>query len=665
MTIRILMHHFVTLILVAYAATSTTAEENAAIEQRLATTVKYLSSDELEGRGVGLVGLDKAADYIAGEFARLGLKTDLYVGGPFQRFTMTTGAKRGEDSSLSFVAPHGKRTELKLDEAFTPLALGGAGKFDLPLAFVGYGITAKDEGYDDYASIDVKGKAVIILRHEPQQDNPHSKLNGDKHSTHAPFVRKVSNAYEHGAAAVLFVTDEFDIKKNVAQFESRWQTAIDQLAEVQAKFKQIEKPSDDQRAKHRETIDQLVTEIQKWQKQIVDAGDPLLPFRGAGDTSERRDMPVLYCRRAKIDRVLRDALNEDLAAIEHEIDKDFTPRSRDLAGWRVRGEADVSWTQTEVKNVVAVLEGEGPHADETIVIGAHYDHWGRGGSGSADPDSTEIHNGADDNASGTAALIEVARELKAHGKLPRRIVFIAFTGEELGLIGSARYVREPLFPLDKTVAMLNMDMVGRMNDNKLIVYGTETATQFNSLVDRLGKEFGFEISKKPEGFGPSDHSSFYAKQIPVLHYFTGTHSDYHRPSDDFDKLNIPGIRRVAKMMAATAIALAEAPDQPTYLETKGSQFAGGGGDRPYFGSIPDFAQEKPGYALMGVSKGGPAEKAGIKGGDIIVQFGDSKIGNLNDFDSALRKFKAGDKVPVVIQRGDAAVKLEVVLDPPK
>jgi hypothetical protein len=235
----------------------------------------------------------------------------------------------------------------------------------------------------------------------------------------------------------------------------------------------------------------------------------------------------------------------------------------------------------------------------------------------------------------------------------------------LGLIGSARYVREPLFPLDKTVAMLNMDMVGRMNDNKLIVYGTETATQFNSLVDRLGKEFGFEISKKPEGFGPSDHSSFYAKEIPVLHYFTGTHSDYHRPSDDFDKLNIPGIRRVAKMMAATAIALAEAPDQPTYLETKGSQFAGGGGDRPYFGSIPDFAQEKPGYALMGVSKGGPAEKAGIKGGDIIVQFGDSKIGNLNDFDSALRKFKAGDKVPVVIQRGDAAVKLEVVLDPPK
>ena len=641
------------------------AEENSAIEQRMAETVKYLSSDELEGRGIGLPGLDKAADYIASEFAKLGLKTDLYDDGPFQKFEMTTGAKRGPNNSLAFVEPDGKRTELKLDEGFTPLAIGGAGKFDAPLAFVGYGITAKDEGYDDYAGIDVKGKAVIILRHEPQQDNPHSKFNGDKHSAHAPFVRKVSNAYEHGAAAVLFVTDEFDIKKNAAQFEGRWQTAIDQLIEAEAKFKQIEKPSDDQRSKHRETVGQLVAEIQKWQKEFVEAGDPIVSFEGAGDTGERREMPVVYCRRSVVDNILRTALGKDLATIEREIDKDLTPQSQALADWRVQGQADVSWTQAEVKNVVAVLEGEGLHADETIVIGAHYDHLGRGGAGSADPGSKEIHNGADDNASGATALIEVARQIVAHGKLPRRIVFIAFTGEETGLIGSARYVREPLFPLDKTVAMLNLDMVGRLDGNKLIAYGTGTASEFDPLVDKLSKEHGFEVSKKPEGFGPSDHSSFYSKKIPVLHYFTGTNSDYHRPSDDFDKLNIPGMRRVAQVTAATALALANAPEPPKYLETQGGQFAGGGGDRPYFGSVPDFSQDKPGYALMGVTKGGPAEKAGIKGGDIIVKFGDSKIGNLSDFDSALRKFKAGDKVPVLVERGATEVKLEVVLDPPK
>ena len=653
------------LALVSTLAATVSAEENSAIEQRMAAATKYLASDEMEGRGVGLAGLNKAADYIAGEFVKLGLKTDLYSDGPFQKFTMSTGAKRGENNSLTLVTPDGKATELKLDEGFTPLALGGAGKLDLPMVFVGYGITAKDEDYDDYAGIDVKGKAVVILRHEPQQDNPHSKFNGDKHSPYAPFTRKVSNAYEHGAAAVLFVSDDFDIKKNVAQFESRWQAAIDELAEAQAKFKQIEKPSDDQRAKHRQTIGQLIAEIEKWQKEFVGAGDPLLSFQGAGDTGERREMPVFYCRRSVIDGMVHAALGKDLATIEREIDKDFTPRSQDLSGWRVRGHADITWTQTEVKNVVAVLEGEGPHADETIVIGAHYDHWGRGGPGSADPGSTEIHNGADDNASGTAALLEVARELVARGKLPRRIVFIAFTGEELGLVGSSRYVREPLFPLDKTLAMINMDMVGRLTENKLIIYGTGTATQFDPLVDRLGKEFGFEVSKKPEGFGPSDHSSFYAKKIPVLHFFTGTHSDYHRPSDDFEKLNIQGARRVAQLVTATAIALAEASERPAYLETKAGQFAGGGGDRPYFGSVPDFAQDAPGYALMGVTKGGPAEKAGIKGGDVIVQFGESKIGNLNDFDSALRKFKAGDKVPVLVKRGKEDVKLEVVLDPPK
>jgi hypothetical protein len=641
------------------------SEDNSVIEQRMADSVKLLASDELEGRGIGLPGLDKAADYIAGEFARIGLKTDLYDGTAFQKFTMSTGSRRGERNSLAFVAPDGTTTELKLDESFTPLAIGGDGKFDVPLVFAGYGITGKDEQYDDFAGIDVKGKGVILLRHEPQQGNPHSIFNGDKHSAHAPFTRKVSNAYEHGAAAVLFVSDEFDIQKSVAQFERRWQTAIDELAEAQAKFKQLEEPSDDMRSKHRETIARLTTEIQKWQQRIVDAEDPILKFQDAGESGEKREMPVFYCRRSVIDRIVKAALGKDLAVIEREIDKSFHPQSAALAGWKVRGEADVITTRADVKNVVAVLEGEGPTAEETIVIGAHYDHWGRGGSGSAAPGSTEIHNGADDNASGVTALLEIAGELKACGKLPRRIVFVAFTGEEEGLIGSSRYVREPLFPLDKTVAMLNLDMVGRLNEEKLIVYGTGTADTFDALAERLAKDGGFKLSKQPEGFGPSDHSSFYAKQIPVLHFFTGTHSDYHRPSDDVEKLNIPGMRRIAQAVTAAAISIATAPERPKYVEVKSNQFAGGGGDRPYFGSIPDFAQDQPGYALMGVTKGSPAEKAGLKAGDIIVQFGESKIGNLSDFDSALRKFKAGDKVTVLARRGNEEVKLEVVLDPPK
>jgi hypothetical protein len=650
------------------------AEDDKADEQRLLETVKYLASDELEGRGVGTKGLDLAADYLAGQFRAAGLKTDLYDGSPFQKFKMTIGSSLGPNNSLALVGPaatDGKvqeRIELKLGEQFNPLAMGGSGKFDLPLAFVGYGISGKEEKYDDYAGIDVKGKAVIILRHEPQQANPHSAFDGTNNSQHAPYKRKLSNAYEHGAAAVIFCTDEFEIQKNLAQLRKRYQAAVDDLIEEDAKFKKIATPGGEDWKKHQEQVQKAVEDIQTFAKQLQEAQDPLLGFDGGGsDQVDGRNFPVLFCRRSALAPVIQAALGSSLSQLEKEIDKGPAPQSRDLAGWRAVGETSVERQEVEVKNVVGVLEGEGPLANETIVLGAHYDHLGWGGNGSMAPGVREIHNGADDNASGTTVLVDVARRLAARGKkLPRRLMFIAFTGEERGLIGSARYVRHPLFPLESTVAMLNMDMVGRLQDEKLIVHGTGTASEFDGLVDRLGKEFGFQITKKPGGFGPSDHSSFYGAKVPVLFLFTGSHKDYHRPSDDVDKLIVSGMRRVGSMMTDIAIALAEAPERPHYQDAPGgAETLGGGGDRPYFGSIPDFAQDQVGYALTGVTKGGPAERAGIKAGDIIIQLGDSKIGNLEDFDSALRKFKAGEKAPVVVKRGTEQVKVEVTLDPPK
>jgi Zn-dependent M28 family amino/carboxypeptidase len=322
-----------------------------------------------------------------------------------------------------------------------------------------------------------------------------------------------------------------------------------------------------------------------------------------------------------------------------------------------------------VKNVLAVLEGEGPLANETVVIGAHYDHVGRGGPGSGSlavaPWTTDIHNGADDNASGTVSLLEVARRFAGRNEKPRRrLVFIAFTAEERGLLGSARYVREPRFPLESTVAMVNMDMVGRLKDDKLIVYGTGTAAEFDPLINDLNKKYEFKITKHPEGFGPSDHSSFYAKQIPVFHFFTGTHQDYHRPSDDFEKINYAGMSRIADMVTEVVDTIAKGDKRPEYKEVRSAQ-PKRDGDRPYFGSIPDFGQEGMGYALMGVVKGSPADTAGLKAGDIIVKLGESRIGSLEDFDSALRKFKAGDKVPVTVKRGDQMVTVMVTLAPPR
>jgi hypothetical protein len=657
----------------SFISAARAAEEAGAVESRLSQGVGYLASDELEGRGVGTKGLDLAADYIAAQFREIGLKTELFEGQPFQKFKMTTGASLGPRNELTLVgpAPEGgepRQIDWKLGEQFNPLAIGGSGKLDLPLVFVGYGITAKDENYDDYANVDVKGKAVLILRHEPQQANPHSVFDGDKNSEHAPFKRKISNAYEHGAAAVIFVTDNFDIRKTVEAARKRFQAAVAELNELSAKFKAINQPSAEVIAKHEEQVAALAKKAKKVADQMRADGDPLLPFDGAGpDAADGRNFPVIYCRPSAVDEIVRASLDTTLAALETEIDKGPTPHSRELAGWRIVGETSVERHEAEVKNVVGVLEGEGPLAEETIVIGAHFDHLGYGGAGSAAPGVTEIHNGADDNGSGTAVLIEIAHKLASRTtKLPRRVVFVAFTGEERGLIGSARYVRNPLVPLDKTVAMLNLDMVGRLQDEKLIVHGTGTASEFDALIDRFGKEYGFQITKKPGGFGPSDHSSFYAAKVPVLFFFTGSHKDYHRPTDDVDKLSVGGMRRIGDMVSEIAVVLAQAGERPHYMEVKGgNETLGGGGDRPYFGSIPDFSQDEPGYALTGVTKGGPAERGGIKAGDIIVEFGDSKIGNLEDFDSALRKYKAGDKVPVVVKRGAERVKLEITLDPPK
>src|SRR5205814_8834025 len=217
-----------------------------------------------------------------------------------------------------------------------------------------------------------------------------------------------------------------------------------------------------------------------------------------------------------------------------------------------------------------------------------------------------------------------------------------------------------------TVAMLNMDMVGRLRDDKLTIFGAGTSPIWDDMLKRLAKAAHFELSLQPEGMGPSDHQSFFMKQIPVLHFFTGTHGDYHRPSDDWEKINIPGTERIVDLIEKLVDDVARLPDRPAYVAVKGTaQIGERSGSRPYFGSVPDFGVEKPGYSLAGVAPGGPADKAGLKAGDRIVQLGTHRIENLSDFDLALRAFAPGDPVEVAVMRGDERVTLKVVLDKPR
>ncbi len=653
-------------------AYSSEREANSASEARLLDSVKYLASDELEGRGIGTEGLNKAAEFLAEEFRSLGLNTKVFDGSPFQEFTVSASPELGpkDQNRLTLRGPGQsggelKSLELKLGENFNSLAIGGSGKVEAPLVFVGYGITAPEHNYDDYDGLDVQGKVVLMLRKEPRQTGGGGEFGGPHPSEHALFSTKVENAVKHGAAAIIFVNDHHELTSKLAGARDAWQKAVEQLASAHQKFKDLGDNSSEAFVKHREEIAGILEKIQEHAKNLDADPDALLAFDQAGDDSKHADLPIFFVRRGAIEPLIQHALGARLNELEAEIDEDLKPRSRPLNGWTVSGETNIARRKVQVKNVAAVLEGEGPHANETIVVGAHYDHLGMGGAGSLAPWTRDIHNGADDNASGTAALLEVAHRLTARGEKPtRRILFIAFTGEERGLLGSAHYVKNPAFPLETTVGMINMDMVGRLVDDKLVVYGTGTAEGFDALVDRLNEEHNFQITKNESGYGPSDHTSFYAKGVPVMHLFTGTHRDYHRPSDDYDKVNIEGMRRVTDLVEQIVLEIASLPERPKYLETRRPETAARG-KWPYFGSVPDYASEAKGLALQDVAKGGPAEQAGLRAGDVITEFGAKEITGIEDFAAVLSQHKAGDKVRVKALRDEKEIIVEVTLAPPR
>lgn len=307
---------------------------------------------------------------------------------------------------------------------------------------------------------------------------------------------------------------------------------------------------------------------------------------------------------------------------------------------------------SSVMNVVGLIPGRGRLADETVVLGAHYDHLGMGGSGSLDPDSLGVvHNGADDNASGTAVLIETARQLGTRAAdETRTIVFVAFTAEELGLIGSDHYVKNPVRPNESTYAMINFDMVGRLSENKLIVIGTGSATQMPALVDSINSHNALLLTKTDDPWGRSDHSSFYSAKIPVVHLFTDTHTDYHRTTDDWDKIDYDGAAQVAFFAGDLAWSFATRRTPLTYIDVPQPVQAMGGGSGASLGTIPDMSGSPGGVRLNGVRAGSPAEVAGLQAGDILIQIGEHEFADLYGMTDALRAHKPGDTVKLVVMR---------------
>ena len=317
------------------------------------------------------------------------------------------------------------------------------------------------------------------------------------------------------------------------------------------------------------------------------------------------------------------------------------------------------------QNVVAMVTGRDPALqDQYVVLGAHFDHLGRSSDGALDPEAGKaIRNGADDNASGTAAILELARRLAAH-PTKRSILIVHFSGEELGLLGSQWFVEHSPVPLDRVDAMLNFDMVGRLRKERLIVYGLGTATELSALVDGANVTPRLDLVKQDDGFGPSDHSSFYAKGIPVLHFFTDLHEDYHRATDDVEKIDAAGEVRVVDLAERITRAIADRPARLTPVRTAPKQVMSSQreGSNVYLGTIPDMAASGvTGLRLTGVRAGSPADKGGLKAGDVIVLFGGREVRDLYTYSDALYAHHPGEEVEVVYQRGGTQHSTTVTL----
>lgn len=374
--------------------------------------------------------------------------------------------------------------------------------------------------------------------------------------------------------------------------------------------------------------------------------DPLLPLRPEGNIGGAGIIAV-HARQAIVRGwLIRPGVDPNSKAA-------MTPRA---LGIKVKLSVQMTPKKATVRNVLGVVQGSDPSlSKEYVVIGAHYDHLGYGGAGSLAPDQNGIpHVGADDNASGTALLLAIAKAVATMPKKPARsILFCAFAGEELGLLGSAAFVEKPTIPIEQMTAMLNMDMVGRLREQKIAVLGSQTAKEWTEIIEAANKELGLTLGLSGDGYGPSDQTSFYVKKIPVVHFFTGAHEDYHKPSDTWDKINADGGATVAKLVMRTALAVAAAPQRMAVIESAPPSPTGGGDSRgygAYLGTIPDFGGATGGVKLSGVKKGSPAESAGLKGGDVLTSLAGKKLSSLEDMTYVLRELKPGEEVEITYLR---------------
>ncbi len=579
--------------------------------KRFKNHVEFLASDTLGGRGVGSQGIEKAAEYIAEEFQKIGIEPCGQGDDYFQSFSMTMQRSLTPGGRLEFGT---EGQSLQQERDFIPMSFSSDGEFSGKVAFCGYGIVAPERNRDDFAGIDPRGRVLLIFTGEPPS---WSDKNGFA-TRYAMLSDKIYNAKDRGALAVLFVDPA------------------------------PEKGEDDRLAP-------------------FDSEDP-----------DEYGLPAFQLRRAAVDAELKRIAAPTLLELEARLnaDKGTGAHSMDLAGTRSSGRAAFRANVAIARNVVGILHGSEP-ATGSVVIGAHYDHLGirkpmtrrfKRGKLIRENEAPQIHNGADDNASGVAGLLEIARRFAAAPKPRRNVVFVAFTAEESGLHGSKFYLTQPCEPLEGTVAMLNMDMIGRMprRSNRVQVFGLDTSAEFRQIVDAAASSLGLTVQPGQDAGGRSDHAPFVRRGIPSMHFFSGHHADYHKPTDDTRKINAAGGVKVAELVYRVAEDLATRSERPTFQQTSHGGFDSASAPTASYkvvmGLSPNYVNDgQPGMGVDGVTSQGPADLAGMKAGDRILRISDKPIANIYDYMAATRNNQGGDVVEVIVLRDGKEKTLKVKL----
>jgi len=591
------MHSRTTLALALLLIPPVATAQNPAAEinaNDLKTYIRYLASDELAGRASGAPGNEAAARYIARYIHDWGLIPLGDSGTYFQHFQFVSSVRSGPGNALRLEGKPvaGGMLNAAPDADFRPLGFTSNGTVSGPLVFAGYGISATDSSYDDFRNLDVRGTIIVVLRYSPDGSDPHGTL-----TRFSSFQSKTRAARDRGALGFIVVTGPADEQED---------------ALIKLRFDQS--------------------------------------FGNSG-------IPSVSMRRALLEPLVAGS-GWTLQGIQDSIKARRSPVAFPLAGVTATLTTDVEKVTATTANVIGYLPGSDTLLkDEVVVLGAHFDHLGLGGagSGSMQPDTVAVHHGADDNASGTAGLLELAKAFAPErASLKRGLVFAFFSGEELGTLGSSFYVKNPPVPLERTASMVNMDMIGRLEGKMLTVFGTGTSPEWNALLARENSDSTFTLKTVPDGFGPSDHAQFYAKDIPVIFFCTGEqHKDYHRPSDTWDKINYPGEERVVRYVYRIVKDIDGEPKRPLFTRTASSAPSAGGdtrGFRTTLGIIPDYSGGGDGMKISVVRPGGPADKAGLKAGDVIVSMAGKKIVNIYDYMDMLGRLKGGDRVELVVMR---------------